>query len=274
MSKNGADVAVGGLKNTKQSFDSHSAGEEPPRSRVVYEDDISEMVVGIKRLLAGHDNLNAQVQRMDSKVAQTQVDLEGLVSRSANNNKHLQHLLLSKKEVQKQGVKEQEISKSPSAAENGKDSFFEIQRLRQELDLYKQQNGQLTDLNTKIAQKQTALSDLQTQYELVVAKLIEAQREFEKLRQEHQSLDKQIDQALMEKCKAVENNLAVSGAAFLPPKTSKSSALPMTKMNRITSMLRQNQPNGRRVVSLNIADNVRADGPSNNSEDDAENDGE
>ncbi|CEP63721.1 uncharacterized protein LALA0_S09e01002g [Lachancea lanzarotensis] len=272
MSKNGGDCVVSGLENTKQSFNTHSTEKEPPRSKLGYEDDISEIVVGIKRLLAGHDNLNAQVQRMDSKVAQTQIDLEGLVSRSANNNKHLQHLLLSKKEVQKRGDVVQENSKSFTAAENGGESFLEVQRLRQELDLYKQQNGQLMELNTQISQKQAIVSELETQHRLVVARLTEAQREFEILRQDHKILVEQLDHALLEKCKAVENNLAISGAAFMPSKASVSTALPMTKMNRITSMLRQKQPNGRRVVSLNVADSMRSDEPSNNSDDNGEED--
>ncbi|SCV03497.1 LAME_0H10902g1_1 [Lachancea meyersii CBS 8951] len=257
-----------GSERVERALERLSRDEEPPRGTVVYEDDISEILVGIKRLIVGHDSLNSQVQQMDSKTAQTQLDLKSLVTRSANNNRHLQDLLVSNQEGRSRGRAVGELSQStiPDQAESD-----EINRLRQELELYKQQHAHLTAINAQIAQKQHELADVQTQCALVVAKLAEMQREFEKLQRDHKELDAQIDRTLLEKCKAVENNLAVSAASFLPSKIPTSS-VPMTKMNQITSMLRKNQTNGRRVVSLNAADSMLSYAPSNNSEDNLDED--
>ncbi|SCU94259.1 LADA_0G07514g1_1 [Lachancea dasiensis] len=237
---------------------------EPPRTTTVYQDDISEIVVGVKRLVASHEEMGVHVQQVDTKVTQTQLDLDGLVTRSANNNKHLQSLLLSTQDVRKL---QELLERLPSADQRQRpqpEPEPEPEPQRQELEWFRRKHTSLDALDEQIAQKQLELSSLQGSCELVHAKLASAQREFEKLRVEYRELDSRIDQALFDKCKAVETNLAVSAASFLPPRPG--SGVPATKMSRITDMLRQRQPNTRRVMSFNVADTYHGYAASNNSD--------
>ncbi|SCV05620.1 LANO_0H11496g1_1 [Lachancea nothofagi CBS 11611] len=253
--------------------------DQPPQTDVVYHDDMNEIIVGIKRLVVSHDSLNTQVQQMDTKVARTQIDLDGLVTRSTNNNKHLQSLLLSTQDVRKlqelleqlseqQQHQQQQSQSIESKVSSDQTSSDEVQRLRQELDLYKQQHGNLVNITAELSQKQQELTVVNSKHEQMISKLHDSRKEFEKLRSEHKELDAQIDHALFSKCKAVETNLAISAANFMPPNNS--SDMPMTKMNRITNMLRKNNPNGRRVMSLNVAGSSTNYTPSNNSDDNNE----
>ncbi|CUS23763.1 LAQU0S11e03752g1_1 [Lachancea quebecensis] len=255
--------------------ESESARDVPPSPIEGYQEDLGEVVVGIRHLLNGNESLNSQVSQMDLRLTQTQMDLEGLVTRSTNNNKHLKSLLMSSQDVRRLEELIQQLARQREAAAVAQEHMrereppereaeAEIQRLNEELERYKQQHGSLEALGLQVAAKKEELAVLETRYTSVIARLHERAEDLQKLRQDHLELDMRIDHALSEKCKAVETNLALSAATF-----AQTGRPPVTKMNRITSMLRNQNTNGRRVVSLNVADNYGFT-PSNNSDDGSE----
>lgn len=254
--------------------------DRPPRPTEEQEDEIGAIIVGIRRLIDGNELLNSRVSHMDSRLTQTQLELEGLVTRSSNNNKHLKSLLISSQDVRRlqeliQQLSEQqeferersrEIERSGSAAADAAaaESAAEISRLSEELDKFKHEFGSLETLVERVAAKKQELAVLEAQHANMVTRLQDRAQDLERLRQDHLELDSRIDRALFEKCKAVETNLAVSATAF-----ASSYGPPVTKMNRITSMLRNQDSNGRRVMSLNVTDSYDYT-PSNNSDDNSE----
>ncbi|CAR24833.1 KLTH0G05324p [Lachancea thermotolerans CBS 6340] len=260
------DAAVNG------AYGSEDARDVPPSPIEGYQEDLGEVVVGIRHLLDGNESLNSQVSQMDLRLTQTQLNLEGLVTRSTNNNKHLKSLLMSSQDVRRLEELIQQLARQQDAAvaaqeharereppEHG--AAAEVQRLNEELGRFKEQHGSLEALGLQVVAKKQELAVLETRCASATARLHERAEDLQKLRQDHLELDMRIDYALREKYKAVETNLALSAATF-----TQAGRPPVTKMNRITSMLRNQHTNGRRVVSLNVADNYGFT-PSNNSDD-------
>lgn len=236
--------------------------------------DVEAVIRGLERL--AHDNRSTRkaVERVDEKVSRTELELNSLVSRSTNNNKHLQNLLLSAQDVRRlqelieqlskqqdaQIAAAQEASANINDADANSGAEDRIRQLTEELQAFHDQHESLLRLTHQVAEKERQLAVLDHNYECVRQRLRERTQELSNLKREYEIVDSRINDTLMERYKAVHANLAFSATAL-----HNHTRPPVTKMNRITSMLRNKHAGGRRVMSLNVVDKYDVS-PDNNSD--------
>lgn len=255
-------------------------------------EDIDDIIIQLKRLNDNSKQINNNVLEVDSSLRNTQLELESLVSRSSNNNKHLQSLLLSTQDVRKlhsliNRLTEQQ-TQSQSDAQRQRDELsllldtkfeyylkkelkedyekpenvtsfdkeielrdLKLESLSKELESYKREHESLTALTQQVVEKERQLASINADYENLSEKLQKRVQQFEALQERYYTLDSKINDSVLEKYKNIQSTLEVSSSSLLGDEN-----VPMTKMSRITSMLRNRYPvDGRRVISFSTVMN-------------------
>lgn len=255
-------------------------------------EDIDDIIIQLKRLNDNSKQINNNVLEVDSSLRNTQLELESLVSRSSNNNKHLQSLLLSTQDVRKlhsliNRLTEQQ-TQSQSDAQRQRDELsllldtkfehylkkelkedyekpesvtsfdkeielrdLKLESLSKELESYKREHESLTALTQQVIEKERQLASINADYENLSEKLQKRVQQFEALQERYYTLDSKINDSVLEKYKNIQSTLEVSSSSLLGDEN-----VPMTKMSRITSMLRNRYPvDGRRVISFSTVMN-------------------
>lgn len=271
---------------TKHSSNSINTHGKAPR------EDIDDIIIQLKRLNDNSKQINNNVLEVDSSLRNTQLELESLVSRSSNNNKHLQSLLLSTQDVRKlhsliNRLTEQQ-TQSQSDAQRQRDELsllldtkfehylkkelkedyekpesvtsfdkeielrdLKLESLSKELESYKREHESLTALTQQVIEKERQLASINADYENLSEKLQKRVQQFEALQERYYTLDSKINDSVLEKYKNIQSTLEVSSSSLLGDEN-----VPMTKMSRITSMLRNRYPvDGRRVISFSTVMN-------------------
>ncbi|CDO94251.1 unnamed protein product [Kluyveromyces dobzhanskii CBS 2104] len=226
--------------------------------------DVEEIMISLKRLLDGNKTVRERVDAMDDQVRRTQMDLESLVSRSANNNKHLQSLLLSSKDIKelhelldKLSVQQQEQMEKNYDMETVLTRLMEkqslefkssletekIKALEQKISELELKSGKVESLDAQLIAKEKQLAEIET-------KLDERQARFEELRQNAREMQKSLQEDLAGRYKSVHDTMSISMANL-------ANASPSTgNTSRVASLLRNKYMNdkinaNRRVISLN-----------------------
>ncbi|SCV02768.1 LAMI_0H02828g1_1 [Lachancea mirantina] len=267
--ENDLENAANGLENgildenyvKKGQLSGDKASEETRR-------DLGEIIVYLRQLADSNVSNTALLQHVDSTVVQTQVELDGLAARSSNNNKHLQSLLLSTQDVKKLQSLIQLLSERLNE-DNGSKSMRNAgcdPTIEQELQMFREKHGTLERLSLEIMSKETQLKLVEQALAHSTARLEDRKNEFESLRKSHLELDDRINHDLIQKWQDIQANTAFSRELL----KEQGGPVPLSKMNRITSMLRSKSGvhEGRRVMSLNIADTFRPSTPPPNNSDD------
>ncbi|AMD21674.1 HFL182Cp [Eremothecium sinecaudum] len=166
----------------------------------ISDDDINNIINELRRLFDVNKSVKEDIQLVDEQVRQTQLELESLVARSSNNNRHLQDLLLSTNDVRKlQGVmegltKQQETLRLTAVQEQ--------ERLSQLLD------GKLSrlveTLREDIMQDDQRSSKLQEKYYESEKALALAQQELKAYKKLHGDLDELNDAVYKKKMEYAE----------------------------------------------------------------------
>lgn len=276
------------LPHTMTKLSSNSINTHGKASR----EDIDDIIIQLKRLNDNSKQINNNVLEVDSSLRNTQLELESLVSRSSNNNKHLQSLLLSTQDVRKlhsliNRLTEQQ-TQSQSDAQRQRDELsllldtkfehylkkelkedyeksenvtsfdkeielrdLKLESLSKELESYKREHESLTALTQQVIEKERQLASINADYENLSEKLQKCVQQFEALQERYYTLDSKINDSVLEKYKNIQSTLEVSSSSLLGDEN-----VPMTKMSRITSMLRNRYPvDGRRVISFSTVMN-------------------
>lgn len=276
------------LPHTTTKHSSNSINTHGKASR----EDIDDIIIQLKRLNDNSKQINNNVLEVDSSLRNTQLELESLVSRSSNNNKHLQSLLLSTQDVRKlhsliNRLTEQQ-TQSQSDAQRQRDELsllldtkfehylkkelkedyekpenvtsfdkeielrdLKLESLNKELESYKREHESLTALTQQVIEKERQLASINADYENLSEKLRKRVQQFEALQERYYTLDSKINDSVLEKYKNIQSTLEVSSSSL-----SGDENVPMTKMSRITSMLRNRYPvDGRRVISFSTVMN-------------------
>lgn len=276
------------LPHTMTKHSSNSINTHGKASR----EEIDDIIIQLKRLNDNSKQINNNVLEVDSSLRNTQLELESLVSRSSNNNKHLQSLLLSTQDVRKlhsliNRLTEQQ-TQSQSDAQRQRDELsllldtkfehylkkelkedyekpesvtsfdkeielrdLKLESLSKELESYKREHESLTALTQQVIEKERQLASINADYENLSEKLQKRVQQFEALQERYYTLDSKINDSVLEKYKNIQSTLEVSSSSLLGDEN-----VPMTKMSRITSMLRNRYPvDGRRVISFSTVMN-------------------
>ncbi|BAO39015.1 SMC_prok_A [Kluyveromyces marxianus DMKU3-1042] len=247
------------------------------------DNDISEISITLKKLHDVNKSIRERVDAVDDQVRQTQMELENLVSRSSNNNKHLQSLLLSSQDVkelhqllEKLSVQQQEQMDKNRDVESVlsriiaeqsvelKESMQSgrIKELEQKIDELESKYGHLESLDARVIEKEKQLTELEV-------KLQHRQLKFEELRSRAKEMQSQLQEDLLTRYKAVQDSVTLSMTNF-----ANTSSIPSNSTSRTASLLRNKYMNekfndkSRRVISLNEPRPVSAfeSIPNNNSD--------
>ncbi|QEU62969.1 hypothetical protein KDRO_F09060 [Kluyveromyces lactis] len=226
--------------------------------------EIEEIILSLKKLLDGNRMVRERVDAIDDQVRRTQMDLESLVSRSSNNNKHLQSLLLSSKDIKelhdvldKLSVQQQEqmeknrdmesvltrLMEKQSLELKSSMENDEIQILERKISQFEAKSGKLETLDAQVIAKEKQLAIIET-------KLQERKERFDELRQRAKEVQSSLQDDLLTRYKTVHDTMSVSMANLA------NGSRPAGNTSRVASLLRNKYMNdkfngNRRVVSLN-----------------------
>lgn len=195
-------------------------------------DSLDEVVIELKRLADNYKALDDHVESLNKHTVKAQVDVEMLLNRSSNNNKHLQTMSQLGQNVDRVLELVQQLQRPHSSQE--KDNS---------------KHEQLVTLNKEILAKERRAAALDADYQQMKQRIAEKHDEFVRLQRDFQDFQVSMNQQL----KSAMGGVMVSSGALLddaaPSNTSNNAS---SRMHRITSMLREkyNLENGsRRVVS-------------------------
>lgn len=195
-------------------------------------DPLDEVVIELKRLADNYRTLNDHVESLNKHTVKAQVDVEMLLNRSSNNNKHLQTMSQLGQSVDRVLELVQQLQKPNGSQEEDKS-----------------ERERLEALDREILAKERRAAALDADYQQMRQRLGEKHDEFVKLQRDFQDFQLSMNQQL----KNAMGGVMVSSGALLDdaaPKNTNNN--PSSRMHRITSMLREkyNLENGsRRVVS-------------------------
>ncbi|CAR27007.1 ZYRO0C06666p [Zygosaccharomyces rouxii] len=195
-------------------------------------DALDEVVVELKRLADNYKALDDHVESLNKHTVKAQVDVEMLLNRSSNNNKHLQTMSQLGQSVDRVLEQVQQLQKQQKSQEEDKSKHERLEALDRE-----------------ILAKERRAAALDADYRQMKQRLSEKHDEFAKLQRDFQDFQLSMNQQL----KNAMGGVMVSSGALLDdatPKNTNNNA--SSRMHRITSMLREkyNLENGsRRVVS-------------------------
>lgn len=236
----------------------------------VSSDELDEILVTLRKLDDANKWVKERVSTIDDQVRHTQLDLENLVSRSSNNNKHLQSLLLSSEDIKElhESLQTLTIQQEKQLEQNqGMESVLgklierqtgqltsrleseRIKDLEEKLSRYEQKNKRLEDLDLMIISKEKELKRLETYIGHLEMKYKEREEDFQKLRQRTKDLQDSIQNDLVTRYKTVQNAVSVSMCNL------GNSTKPAPNASRVASLLRNKYMDdkfnqNRRVISL------------------------
>lgn len=245
--------------------------------------ELDEIMMGLRRLNDGSKSIRERVDSIDDQVRRTQMDLESLVSRSSNNNKHLQSLLLSSNDIKElhelleklTKVQELQLTRNNEVEEIVRKVVMEtimnerVESLQEELGRWKGKSQRIDDLDEAIIKKEKRLQELETSIGFLEEKYRERHNKYTELRQRAKELQSSVVDQSLARYKSVQDTLAVSLANLnLSAKEEESSSA------RVISLLRNkymdtNSIGTRRVVSMNEMSHTksyRLSAPNNNSD--------
>lgn len=196
-------------------------------------DALDEVVVELKRLADNYGALDDHVESLNKHTVRAQVDVEMLLNRSSNNNKHLQTMSQVSQGVERVLEMVEHLQKAQDSAKGEKE------------------RERLEELNKEIVDKERRSAALDADYEQMKQRLIERNEEFSRLQRDFQDFQLSVNQQL----KNAMGGIMVSGGALLddaPSSAGSSSGNASSRMHRITSMLREKyslENGSKRVVS-------------------------
>ncbi|AET39565.1 Mpc54p Ecym_4528 [Eremothecium cymbalariae DBVPG len=234
---------------------------------------VDDIVTELRKISNWNKSFKEDIKLVDEQVRHTQVELESLVARSANNNRHLKDLLLSTNDVRKlqhllEGLtQQQEAIKKNSEHEleklsgmlDGKLSRI-VESLRRdegkyaeqekELQEYRLKHGELQDLSKCIAKKKDELFELKVDFTTTMELLKVRSEALDSLETRYKALEAQLSEQLLARYKLMQDAVTSSAANAAVPGVSNQ---PISKITRVTSMLRSKYgttDTNRRVLSL------------------------
>ncbi|AQZ11549.1 (ZYRO0C06666g) [Zygosaccharomyces parabailii] len=196
-------------------------------------DATDEILIELKRLGDNYQALDDHVESLNKHTVRAQVDVEMLLNRSTNNNKHLQTMSQLGQSIDRvlQLVEKLPQGSEPSAS-----------HVSQEAEA----THRLAELNQEIMEKERRAAALDADYEQMKERIRERHNEFIQLQKDYLEFQTTMQQQL----KSTMGRVMVSTSALLDDADSTPSA--SSKMQRITSMLRERyklENGSRRVVS-------------------------
>lgn len=195
-------------------------------------DTLDEVVVELKRLADNYKALDDHVESLNKHTVRAQVDVEMLLNRSTNNNKHLKTM-----------------SQLGQSVDRVLELVEQLQKPETSQDKDNGENERLESLNKEIIMKERRAAVLDADYEQMKQRLAEKHEEFVRLQQEFQTFQSSMNQQLKN---AMGGVMVSSGALLDDAASNNTNTNAASRMHKITSMLREkyvSENRSRRVMS-------------------------
>lgn len=195
-------------------------------------DPTDEILVELKRLGDNYQALDDHVESLNKYTVKAQLDVEMLLNRSSNNNKHLQTMSQLSQSVDRV----LQLVQRPAEQSDTSSKYSAQEDAAQD---------RLIKLNQEILEKERRAAALDADYKQMKERIQERHSEFMQLQRDYHEFQATIQQQL----KSTMGGVMVSSAALLDDAETPNAS---SKMQRITSMLREKyklENGSRRVVS-------------------------
>lgn len=257
------------LKEPRENSNTTRDYSDLPQYPSIENSTIDDIIDELRRLKDYSRDIKDTINLVNEHAAKTQIDLESLLSRSLNNNKHLQSLLSSAYIIQNLQALLENLDKKhdkiigsnildslideriTSVVEQHDQKNIDSIRLKDQLESYEDKVGTLNDLDIKIKHKEKILKELQADYQRLSNKLQSRVSEFQLLEKQYNNLNNDLNSYLGSKYKTIQDSITISSANILD-QSQNTDISSFSKITKVTNMLRNKYltEETRRAISL------------------------